>query len=89
MLQRISFNGSTFVDCADMELHERVVFLVDAEVAAVTQTGNKSQGDFEVRPLSIVGAIRLEGVEGREALARVSAELDKADAATVNGGSAG
>lgn len=89
MLQRVSLNGSSFSDVGDLELHEEVALLVYGEVTAVGRTSNQSMGDFETRTVSIQGLIRLDGVEGREAITRVMADLDKADAATVNGETGG
>lgn len=85
MQQRISLNGSAFVDSDELEHHQQVAFLVYGEVARVGQASNQSQGDYEFRNVTMQGLVLLEGAEGSEAVERIKTELDLADAATVNG----
>lgn len=86
MRQRISLKGSAFLDTDPLERHQQVAFLVYGEVKDTIQTGNQSLGDFDAAVVTVSGMVRMVGVEGREAIDRVKAELDAADAATVNGG---
>lgn len=81
--QKIAVSGATFVDAADIKLHEQVVVILVGECTADGRKASATQGDYESRPIKMSGALVAEGAEARELIARVAESQDASDAGTV------
>lgn len=84
MQQRVSVNGSATIPTS-AELHDRVLLVVDAEVADHGVKAQAQHGEIIYSKLRLIAAMEVTGADADEWRARVKEANDDADEQEING----